>query len=553
MIYTLPEVSDTPIVANPPAAPAIRSGLLRNSLIFLAFLGIVVMLQMVSGAYRSEFGAYPDEPAHYVTSLMVREYLVGPNFAWPMKFAENYYAHYPKVAIGHWPPVFYAIQAIWMLLFSASRASVRLELAVTTAVLGFSVFAEAQRWFRQGVAILTGLITVCIPLVQASADEEMAEMLLALTCFWSAVYFARYVDSERRRDALWFAVFFSLAVLTKGSGWLLIFIPPVALLLTKKVQLFFRSSFWIAVSLAAVCCLPWQILTLQVAKRGWTGGSNLSWRYTSSALIQFSHVLISVLGPVLTVVAILGIAVWVCVPLMRARRCASMPAVMLALLLGDWIFHSIVPAGVESRKMIMAVPALVLFLAAGGVWIANLAIARKTLGRFHSPLVAAALALIFFAQTFAVPRETQFGYIQVAKFLTLDPALKRATILASSESGGEGFLISEIAMREPSPTDKIIRATKALADVDWSGMVYRPLYTTPQQLLRYIDQAHIEIVVTDNNPPTNSFFHANLLLDAIRDNPDRFELLKTFPGASPSGQIRVFRVRRRASIYDPYT
>src|SRR5438874_11144897 len=88
---------------------------------FAALLGFVVTLQVLGGAYASGFGGYPDEPAHLVTSLMVRDFLANLDFRRPWQFAQQYYFHYPKVAIGHWPPMFYGALGIWLLLFGASR------------------------------------------------------------------------------------------------------------------------------------------------------------------------------------------------------------------------------------------------------------------------------------------------------------------------------------------------------------------------------------------------------------------------------------------------
>jgi hypothetical protein len=41
--------------------------------VFAFLLGFVVILQNLGGAYTSGFGGHPDEPAHLVTSLMVRD------------------------------------------------------------------------------------------------------------------------------------------------------------------------------------------------------------------------------------------------------------------------------------------------------------------------------------------------------------------------------------------------------------------------------------------------------------------------------------------------
>ncbi len=68
-------------------------------LVFLLFFGVEVGLQWISGAYSSEFDD-PDEPAHYVTGLMIRDYVAARAPAPPLAYAENYYLHYPKVSFG---------------------------------------------------------------------------------------------------------------------------------------------------------------------------------------------------------------------------------------------------------------------------------------------------------------------------------------------------------------------------------------------------------------------------------------------------------------------
>src|SRR5438309_4796035 len=141
-----------------------HTSLWRDIAVWLLLLAAVVCLQLVSGAYRGEFGGYPDEPAHYVTSLMLRDYVVHFHFESPLRFAEDYYHHYPKVAFGHWPPFFYIVQAAWMGLFSAARASVRLQIACTTALLGFGIFREAGRLFSAPVAFVGALLTFCLSL-----------------------------------------------------------------------------------------------------------------------------------------------------------------------------------------------------------------------------------------------------------------------------------------------------------------------------------------------------------------------------------------------------
>lgn len=516
----------------------------RNALAFVLFLAVILFLQFASGAYHAEFAGYPDEPAHYVTSLMVREYITHPNLS-PIQFARDYYYHYPKVALGHWPPVLYAIQALWMILFSPSRASVLIELAVTTAFLAYSIYSEVRRLFGQrfgwSAGVLAGLLTLCLPLVQRYTDEEMAETLLTLLCFWSAIYFARYIDSGRWQDSAWFGIFFSLAILTKGNGWLLALIPPLSLLLMRRLRLFLRPSFWVSALIVVCLCLPWQLMTMQMAERGWAGGSRPSVSYTLDALWRFLVILVQIAGPVLSVFIAIGIVIAVVLPLFR-KSLASRPAVLAALLLATWIFHSAVPAGVEDRKMIIAVPALIVFLFIGSVWIADRLPLHGPLALWRRTVLAALIAALFFTETFAIPHYRHYGYSEAAAFIASDPGLRNATILVSSPSFGEGLLISEVAMREPRPRDVIIRATKALAEVDWNVTRYKSRFSTPPQVLAYLDYRRTTAVVTDTFPPAGAFLHDTLLKEAIRQNPARFELIATFPNSSNAvGQVQLYR------------
>src|SRR5882724_8050666 len=111
-----PSVEGTPSTSSQAAlsgpAPAWRRGLILLGAVLL-FWAIAVIFQALGGAYRSELSGYPDEPAHYVTALMIRDYLTSGQWAHPIAFAENYYLHYPKVAFGMWGPGLHVLGASW--------------------------------------------------------------------------------------------------------------------------------------------------------------------------------------------------------------------------------------------------------------------------------------------------------------------------------------------------------------------------------------------------------------------------------------------------------
>src|SRR5580693_8874432 len=90
-----------------------------------------------------------DPAAHFVTGVMVSDYLRTSFGSNPVAFAESYYVRFPKVAIGHWPPVYYALQAAWYVFFPATPNSARCLSAATTlglALLLFFRLRRAQGW-----------------------------------------------------------------------------------------------------------------------------------------------------------------------------------------------------------------------------------------------------------------------------------------------------------------------------------------------------------------------------------------------------------------------
>src|SRR6185503_10713783 len=139
-------------------------------------------------------------------------------------------------------------------------------------------------------------------------------------------------------------------------------------------------------------------------------------------------------------------------------------AAAAALLAATWTFHCTMPSSREPRHMVMALPALAMFVAAGLAAAAGGAAARgRHAGR--APWVVAGLAVaVFLANGFAVPTKSWSGFSAPADLLLRAPAGAPAVMLVVSDVRGEGMFISEMAAREPRPRRTILRGSKALAE-----------------------------------------------------------------------------------------
>jgi hypothetical protein len=420
-----------------------------------------------------------------------------------------------------------------MLIFSPSRPSVLLELAFLTSLLALVTFSEVKRQFGFLAGAVAGVLLICLPIVQTYSDEVMAESLLTLVSFAAVIYFARFLESESWQDSALFGVFASLAIMTKGNGWDLALIPPIALLLTRNFRIVLSRVFWWPALIVSVVCVPWQLLTLSLAQRGWDGGDKPNLVYTTRAARELLVSLVNLLGWGLAPFIVIGITVTVVIPFFQ-KKVRPEWAVMTGLILAALVFHAIVPAGVEPRKLIIAIPALIMFLFAGCAWIAT-----KT--RLNPAIVMVAAVAIFAVQEFTIPVEIHYGYSDAAHFISDHPELQDRTILVSSDRDGEGMLVSELAMRDKQLDHRILRATKVLASTDWNGKVYQCYYGTPEALLRYLRTAGVNLVVSDTLPGAISFEHQDILNQTIAKYPDSLKLIASFHGDVP-GAVNIYRV-----------
>src|SRR5215831_1841647 len=193
-------------------------------------LALFLVLAWRSGVFGAELTGETDEAAHYVTGLLVHDYVTSGFSVRPMAFATNFYLHYPKVALGHWPPMFYVVQAAWMFVFGDSPSAVILLIITMTATLAFLIYRTVHLEYGSALAGLgAAALFLCLPVVQMYGRMIMADMPVALFGFGAMLAWADFLSTGRRRTALLFAGLTVMAILTKGNGYAVIFIPPLSI------------------------------------------------------------------------------------------------------------------------------------------------------------------------------------------------------------------------------------------------------------------------------------------------------------------------------------
>ena len=516
------------------------------AVLFPAFLALAIGLQVLAGAYRCEFGGHPDEAGHYVTGLLIRDFIARAKPGNPMAYAKTYYKHYPKVALGNWPPGFYLIQAGWTLPFGAGRTQVRVLMAVLGALVAALIAGVAATRVPRPLAAVCGFAFLLLPLVQKYVSMVMTEPTIALLGLVAVIFWARYLARERAADAIAFGVVAGVCILTKGTGFLLAGVPVLSVLLTRRWGLLKRMSFWLSAVVVAVIAGPWTLLTLKLAKEGWEhGGPSLG--FTLSAIPYYAGKLHQSLGEPLLLLLILGLVAAVRTSWQKGKD-AGLEASVAALVLAVYFLHILVPCGHEARHLIPALAGGCVLVAFGAmeVW-QRLGVTR--LGKKGEAVVLSLLlAAVFAVETFTVPQKGYQGFQAAAEKILGTPGDDKTVLFVSSDARGEGMFIAEIAMREKRLGHIVHRGSKLLSSSSWSGGDYEAKAEDSTQLVQVLAKAKVGLVVIDTTLPAKrraKMPHHTLLEQAAAAEPDVFEPVGLYPmlradKRSENG-IRVYR------------
>lgn len=504
----------------------------------MAGLAVVCALQWNGQAYAADLSANPDEAAHFVTGLMARDYLL--HFPWPapMPFAQRFYNSYPMVGIGHWPPLFYLAQALWMALLGGSVASALLLMAVLTALTATVLVRLSRSLVGAPIAMAVGAAFLVAPLVQRYSRTVMAEMPVTLLMVLSALAYARYLSTKRTGDAVWFGVAASAAIMMKPNGLALALLPPLAVLLARQTRTVVERSFWIPPVIVLIVCGPWYVLTARLASDGWSASYDPSWLLSNPVASNAIDAL-GLLGLPIFLLACAG--AWLALTwrdgsatdLTRRHHTAA----MAALALSTWIFVSVVVPVRGERHLLPLLPPLLIF--AGIAW-QRLAGAQR--GRWGKAL-AAVVAIVALAplgiRAAQVPPKTNAGSAAVVAAIEAARELDGAAILVSSGDYGEGIFIAALAARDRRPQHRVLRASQVLSTSNWSGSDYQLAYPTEQDVDAALRGMGVQAIVLDvrraAGPDTP---HHRQLLSMLSHYPQHWQAL---PPSASAPRFSMFR------------
>ena len=462
-------------------------------------------MQISGGAFKAEFTGHPDEPSQFLSGLILYDYLADLPRENPITWAEQYYLHYPKVAIGHWPPGYFALEGVWFLFLGPSRmTAILLQWFIGVVAPHDVIPAFAIPVFRCLLQLrLIVALVIATPVFQQSLEQTMADLCCLL---WSVLVIEATVRLVERPDQtrVFFVVLWLLAAaVTKGTAVCLMPVPLLALLASRQqLRLPPRTVIPLVACLLGVAA--WYLSMGGV--RGW-GGISLDLPWPGALIGQLA-------GWGFLALAVLGL---------RQEPLALVAGSVIVSTLG---VSFVVRAMQEERHWILVLPAI--FVLSG------LAVQRL---RTTWSVVAVTLALAFFPAVWY--RQSRSAYGELAANLG-----RPSRTLVSAAGFGEGAWIAVSSLAEKRPSSFIMRASKVLAESGWNGEKYRLLTPTQDAVLRRLDELAVQTVVLDSTPNSGPPPPHHALLQSALSASPAWSLCMTMPKLLTYCRIRAPDVPR---------
>lgn len=478
---------------------------------FLILFALALLSTWLRGAWDAGVGVQDDEPAHYVTAMMVRDFLASGDWADPMGFAQEYYLHYPKVAVGQWPPALYGLLGSWMLLVGVGPASVSAFGALLAAWIALLVLRTLKDLLgvsgepRAAAAAWGGaLLVLASPYVQRLSGMAMTELLLAGSCTAAILAWARYLAEGRSRDALAFGAWATLALLTKGNAAPLAVVPVASALWTGRLERLRRPAPWGAALLVALLAGPWYVLMSGYQASSWIGGVTPHLAYTLRVLRPYSEALaLDLAGPLTTLLALVALA--------RARGLAEEPlrTAYGSFLLGMLALLLILPSSPEPRHMTLLLPG----------WVVLAFLGARTLS-LPRPEIVLPLALLL--TTFTVEHKRAAGPRDALLPLLESQGSAVGRVLVSGDALSEGLAIGGVAAMDPSrPSLWVLRASRTLIEDDWNGRGYTNHFPSLDALDERLRELGVGVLLLDTALTSDRRFEHHTLLEQLAMDPTR--------------------------------
>jgi hypothetical protein len=463
-----------------------------------------------------------DEPAHYATGVMVFDYVHSALGRNPMAFAQSFYTRFPKVAFGHWPPLFYVVEAAAFLFAGPRQLVAKFVSAAPVFLIAIVVFRRVGKRCGWPEAAVVCALFLAIRTVRLTAWMVMSDSLTSLFMLLAVLAFSDFLELPGRRNAMRFSLWSVLAILAKGSAWGLGIFAVLAPWLAGQPRRLLSRWYWISGAAVFALGAPfyWMTRTAGVGYSGDVAKIVSNAHPTSIALFSC----LPFFTPVLAAVSVAGFATLMYLRWGRGLETAETRDGLCAAaaILGQALFLWVFPATWE-RRYFLPSGAMAALLSAPGVALAARWIARRS--PTVAALAAAAVVAAVLAEGWRPVPITFTGYRASVRAVPFRE--NGSVILVSADAVGEGDWIVDRLEEDRFRADVVLRASSVLASSDWTGDHYRLRVQNADGVVDYLHATGVKYLVVQRGPDEEA--HQTLVEDAVRKLPGEFQMTGVFP------------------------
>lgn len=457
-----------------------------------------------------------DETRHVMTGVFVRDVILEGGITSPRAAAERYYAQHPCLGVLIWPPGFYGVEGLAMLVFgpwfSVGRVLVFAYFAFGAAYL----FALVKSTHGLTTAVITVLTFGFSRIVFTHSGVIMLEVP-TLACFLGAIWhLERYLQSSSRRHLMLLGLWTLAMALHRYDAVIIVPYFGLRLLFERKLSLLVRRDVLIVGGCVAILAAPFYYLMIReiggmqshaasvgtdrTVSTGLFRAENFVF-YPQTVPFQFGHVA----------------AAMIVMGLLRSffpdRRAMSRPYWSLAA--ATYLFFSPL-AELEPRHAISWSPAFALFAAD----------AARSLPRRWMTVTASILLVGSTAGwTLKQPQNWIAGYADAAEYLL--PRIDDSNPVLFFDGLNDGNFIYQVRLRDVNRSVWVVRGDKFFYSVRSSPDAGYVEWTrddaTRLKLLHELDPAFLVLEEPPALPPGKRILPEQVALRRlVKEHPDEF-------------------------------
>lgn len=464
-----------------------------------------------------------DMPRYLMNGVFLMDAVKAMPLGDPLGYAQQYYARYPALSLGHHPLLLPAalVPAFAALGVSVFAARVLiLAFLLTGVVLWYRLVA---RYFGEAVAVFSTLLLVLTPSMVVQSQSVLSEVPTWALIVASLACLDRYVRTGRTRDA----VLFALAV--AASAWskqLAIFMMPVYaayFLIAKGWRAAFSRDVVIAGLVIGVLVAPIVPMTLRFSKFNMTvvtkyveeekGG-----RFTGANLFRVGE---RILNRQLTTPLKVLVPLALIAALVRRERRVWLPVLWLVLL-----YAGLTALGVFNVRFAFYLLPAVCLLAASPL--ASGASRRWSLAWTSLLVVAVGFES---ASAAGIKPAHAGGYERAAEYVLGRSAGRPVLYSARVDTG---YFVFFVRKHDPEGQALVLRADKLFTTSRMNELNVDDRIDRPEQIYEFLRTYGVRFVVLEDTeyPPGPLTW----LRDELRTN--RFTLAERIPVASNDRRLQ---------------